>query len=402
MSAEEQYHWLKTDAWQLQVPEGLSQESPLLVIPTVHPRGDRRIIRCAQVALDAGFRIHFIWLGDGEPSQHKFVQESLLEAPASRWERLSRVRRVAAIARQLNGDAWHIHDFYLLPSTRRWSKQSNRRALYDVHEYYADYYSSLLRLPEPIRKFVARRIENFQVKSAKTIGAANVVTEKMAVPFRARGVDTAVSPNYPLLRDFAAAPQVPFKERRWQVLHIGTLTPGYGTHLLILLAQRALDRDLPFEFQAVSRFPSREQRDMFETLLGNYGRPKNLRLVDTRHTHEMPGLIAQAGFGLSLLSPGGQNDVAVPSKIYEHVMLGLVNVVTNRPGQRKFTQEHAVGILGHEDSPDLILDQMLKFANAPEQTEKELLQHAEMARNKFTWERGVAPGLHEILQRLEH
>lgn len=393
---------LRTEAWHLEVPEEIDSQSPLLVIPTVHPRGDRRIVRCAQVALDSGFRVLFIWLGTGEAvSGHEAVQEVLLRPACSRRERIGMVRRTAAIAREADGDAWHIHDFYFLPFARAWNKRSKRPILYDVHEYYADYYSEMLPLPKVLRAGVGRLLEAYQVKTTRAIGAANVVAEQMAVPYRDAAVPVVVSPNYPLLQQFRKAPVVPFVQRRYRVLHIGTLTPSYGSLLLVQMARRAHERSLPFSFDVIERYPSQQSKDAFSGLVAQAGNPPNLNLIPPRPSHEMAGTIAQAGFGLSLLAPDGQNDEAIPSKNYEHVISGVVGVVTPRPAQLGFMREFGVCITGEENNPDSFLDSMLALTQKADATHAQLTRYAEQAECLFTWEGGSAPGLEEVFGRLQ-
>lgn len=389
-----------TDSWRLEVPAHVTPSSPLLVVPTVHPRGDRRIIRCAQVALDAGFRLHFIWLGEGRGARDPAVQETLLPAPRSARERIGMVRKVAKIARRLSAAVWHIHDYYFLPTAKRWRRQSGNPVLYDVHEYYADYYSAKLPLPAPIRRIAARLIEKYQVRAARQLGAANVVTEQMAASFIAGGVPVSVSPNYPLLAQFNGLPRVPFSERRWEVLHTGTLSAEYGTHLIVQLAQRAGERELPFKFSAIARFPSQAHEHAFQELLSSCGNPNNLKLISPRPAHEMPAVLAAAGFGLSLLAVDGQNEEAVPSKNYEYVMAGLVDVVSDRAAQGTFAAQYAVGVQGHGDQVDVILDKMLRLASDADRTDSMVRQRAEAAREFFTWERGVEPMLRAQLLRL--
>ncbi|WP_411730615.1 hypothetical protein [Paeniglutamicibacter sp.] len=391
---------IMTSAWRLSVPDTVSEDSPLLVIPTVHPRGDRRIVRCAQVALDAGFRVHFLWLGRGESSLDPLAGETLFPEPQNATERIRMVPRIARRAAQLGGHMWHIHDFYFLGEAKRWRRKSGRAVLYDVHEYYGRYYAGKVPAPTIVQRLIAGAIERYQVRSAKKLGAANVVTEEMAVSFRAWGVPVSVSPNYPMLSQFGDLPSVTFSERRWRVLHIGTLSREYGTELLVQLAARSLQRELPFDFTVLARFPSPGHAQAFEELLARVGAPVNLKLVPTRPTHEMPGLLASAGFGLSLLALDGQNESAVPSKNYEHVMAGMVDVVTDRAAQRQFAESFAVHVSGHADDADAMLDQMIRLAEDASGTETELTEKAGSARNHFTWERAVEPGLRAMLLQL--
>lgn len=391
---------IETDSWRLRAPASVTSDSPLLLIPTVHPRGDRRIVRCAQVALTAGFRVHFIWLGDGEISKDFAAGETLLPEPRNAFERIRTVPRVARLAERLDAKMWHIHDFYFLSEAKRWRRKTGRPVLYDVHEYYGAYYSRKVPAPAAVRQILSNAIEGYQVRAAKKLGGVNVVTEEMALPFRSEGVPVSVSPNYPVLQQFSELPSVPFNDRRWRVLHIGTLSREYGTLLLVEIVARAAQRNLPFEFNVLARYPSPDHRRSFEQLLVEAGELPNLRQLPTRPTHEMPALLASAGFGLSLLQPGGQNESAVPSKNYEHVMAGLVDVVTDREGQRRFAEECAVPVSGHGDNADAILDQMMQLAHEPVATDALLVEKARAARQRFTWELAVEPALRSILQRL--
>lgn len=391
-----------TDAWELLAPDTVSADSPLLVIPTVHPRGDRRIIRCAQVAMDAGFRVHFLWLGGGEPSNDSRATETLFPEPQNTFERIRLVPRIAQRAAELDAQLWHIHDYYFLGEAKRWKRRSGRAVLYDVHEYYGRYYSTKLPIPAFGQRMAATAIERYQVRSARKLGAANVVSEEMAVPFRLRGVPVCVSPNYPMLSHFGTLPSIPFRARRWRVLHIGTLTREYGSQLLVQLASRSLQLGLPFEFSVLARFPSPNHAQAFNQLLDEAGRPANLKLIPTRPTHEMPSLLAEAGFGLSLLAFNGQNECAIPSKVYEHTMSGIVNVLTDRVAQRQFAESFAVYVSGDADDPDEILKQMMRLAEDPCATETVLIEKAEDARKHFTWERAVAPELRSMLFNLSN
>ena len=379
------------------MPLAVNDDAPLLVIPTVHPRGDRRIVRCAQVALNAGFRVHFLWLGEGDDVSTDFaVSETLLPSPRNAAERIGRVRLTSRLASTFDAEMWHIHDFYFLPQAKRWRKRTGKPVLYDVHEYYADYYSAKLPLPAALRRQVARMLESYQAGAARELGAANVVTEKMAESFRAESVPVVISPNYPMLAQFDGLPSVAFAERRWRVLHIGTLSAEYGTRLLLDIVRRSASRELPFEFVAIERFPSPGHKQAFESLYREAGKPANLQLIPPRPTHEMPELLKRAGFGLSLLAKGGQNESAVPSKNYENVMAGLVAVVSDRRAQRAFATNYGVAVSSDGDNVDEILDRMLALATDPKSTEADLVSKSTAARELFTWERAVEPGLSEM------
>lgn len=390
-----------TDSWVLNAPGNISEDSPILVIPTVHPRGDRRIVRCAQVALDLGFRLKIIWLGDGRASNHLAVSEHILPTPKNAKERILTVRKAAKIARQYDAALWHIHDYYFLLQARRWHRSTKKPIIYDVHEYYAEYYSAKLPLPNCLRRMIASGIEKFQVSSARKFGGANVVTEKMSLPFRKSNVPTSVAPNYPLLAQFSLASRPPFERRRWTVLHIGSLSRNYGSEHLVELARVSSSLGLPFKFQVIERYSSAHDRDEFQQLIKLAGFPDSLELLPPRPSHEMPSLIASAGFGLSLLAnDDGQNDEAIPSKNYEHLLLGLVAVATPRRAQASFIETNAVGITLNESDPKETLQKMAAIANDPVATEAKLCSKSIEAKKRYTWEQSSAPALGALYEEL--
>jgi hypothetical protein len=389
---------LRTDAWTLEVPKTLDSESPLLCIPTVHPRGDRRIISCAQVALDSGFRVMFVWLGGGTPSDDPMVQEIVLPAPSSTRERILATRRVAAIAEKSDAAIWHIHDYYMLPRAKRWHLRCGKPVVYDVHEYYAEYYAARLPVPSSLRAHVARAIESYQVRAASAFGGANVVTERMSEPFRQRDVPVSVSPNYPRRAPLESARSRPFNERNYAVLHMGTLTRDYGTETLVALAQRSKERSLPFTFAAVSRFPSMAAREEFLAMTDVA--KVEIDMISPRAAHEMPELLSEYGFGLSLLArDSGQNDFAVPSKNVEHILMGLVAVVSNRPAQRQFVERWGCAVVLDEARLDDALDRMLALARDPA-TDAKLREAASAGRQSLTWEGVSAPALTGLYSRV--
>lgn len=393
-----QFRTLRTDAWTLEVPASLTTDAPLICIPTVHPRGDRRVVSCAQVALNSGFRVKFIWLGDGAPSTDPLVGESILPTPRSTRERLLATRRVSALANEIPADLWHIHDFYMLPAAKRWYLRTRNPVVYDVHEYYSEYYPARVPLSPRLRRAAGRLIEEYQVRAARMFGGANVVTERMSEPFRKADVPVSVSPNYPRIGPLAAVAPRPFIERHYSVLHMGTLTADYGTDTLIAMAKRSLDRSLPFSFAAVARFPSSAARDEFQAQAAEAA--VSITMLDPRPAHEMPSLLSKYGFGLSLLvDDGGQNEYAVPSKNVEHILMGLVAVVSNRPAQRAFVERWGCHVILDEDRIDDALDRMLEVAQDGS-TESSLRASASTGRKSLTWEGVSEPALSQLYRRI--
>ncbi|MDR0366094.1 MAG: glycosyltransferase, partial [Bifidobacteriaceae bacterium] len=157
-----------TPSWRLTVPAHVTAESPLIAVPTIHPRGDRRVIRCAQDALNAGFRVRFIWLGaDDQPATDPAASEVILPKARSLRQRLGVIPKLAKIAAAEPADLWHIHDLYLLPSAKRWHRRTGRNVLYDVHEYYGLVYAERLGIGGAPGRWLNRAVNRYQVRAAR-------------------------------------------------------------------------------------------------------------------------------------------------------------------------------------------------------------------------------------------
>lgn len=391
---------VETQAWRISVPERLREDAPLLVVPTVHPRGDRRILSCAVAALEAGYRIHFVWLGEGERSTDPLVAETLLATPSGRTERIRLVSQVVNMATALRGDAWHIHDFYLLGAASRWRRKTGRPVMFDSHEYYGRYYAQELPVPASLRPTVERIVDGYEVRKVRALGFANLVAQQMSAKYEGSGVDVTVTPNFPLAAPYASAGWAPFSPRRWRVVHTGMLSTDYGTELLTELAVRAEQRGLPFRFDVVKRFASPSLERQFRELLAQRGNPANLRLIDPMPAHAVAGFLAGAGFGLSLNESTGQYDMAIPAKSYEYLLSGLVGVITNLAAQRAFWREHGCSVVSESNDADELLDGMLARAQDPMSTDQALAEHRQLGLDSLTWDRACVPSLAQAFVRM--
>lgn len=382
-----------TNAWRLTAPESTDESSPLVCVPTVHPRGDQRIIRCAQSALDAGFRVHFVWGGEGEPAPDVAVTETILPRAASTRERLRQLGRLGYEASQVGANALHVHDFYFLPWARAWALKNRRPVVYDVHEYYPDYYSSKLPLPFFLKNRIARLIAWYERRTAARLGYVNAVAEAIGARFDADLSRIAVSPNYPILPPARNSDAVPFRDRMLRVVHTGTLDEAYGMSTLLALASELQRRGSALQIDAIARFPSNHARLSYERAFVEAGSPHNLHLLSPVAAHEVIPLVETYGFGLSLLRSGGQRDIAIPTKLFEYVLAGVVVVGTDREAQAEIVRASAVGsVLDQQDVPGMA-DALESYFEDPDATSELLRIKRAAAEKTMTWTHSSGPAV---------
>ncbi|WP_158554026.1 glycosyltransferase family 4 protein [Micromonospora deserti] len=390
-----------TEHWRLRVPTA-PRVGRTVCVPTVHPTGDRRVLRCAQAVLDAGFDVHLIWLG-GDPGafrHHPRLRETRLPEPASLTDRLRAVPKVAAVARDVEADLWHIHDYYLLPHARRWTRRTGRPVLYDVHEYYPEYYSERFAAPSWMQGLARRLVAGVERRHAVRLGAVNAVSEQLANRFRAFGVPAVATPNYPSVDAFHHPPRELTPDLLHRVVHTGNLTTQYGADVLVGLAAE-LARIAPgVEVLAISRFPSDAARQRFAESLERAGRPANLTMLDPMPAHEVAGLLATCGIGLSLMQDVGEAPLAVNTKFYEYAIMGLAVVTSNLPAARHFVQTSSVGRCVPAHRPDLFARAIVDLIADAGPTCEAVNRAAGRARRELSWERTCAPRLQSLVRQL--
>jgi glycosyltransferase involved in cell wall biosynthesis len=392
---------ITTAHWRLRVPTGTPARRTVCV-PTVHPVGDRRVLRCAQAVLDAGFDVHLIWLG-GEPGEyqpHPRVRETRLPEPTSARQRLRLVPAVVAVAERTPADLWHIHDYYLLRHARRWSRRTGRPVLYDVHEYYPEYYSQRFAAPFLVQETARRLVAGVERHYAGRLGGVSAVSDQLAERFRALGVPAVATPNYPSAEAFSHPGRTLTPDLLRRVVHTGSLTTDYGADVLVRTAAE-LSRIAPqVEVVAISRFPSEAARRRFTEAVERAGHPANLRMVDPMPAHEVADLLATCGIGLSLMQDVGEARLSVNSKFYEYAIMGLAVVTSDLPAARHFVEDFAVGRCVPPASPECFAQAITELVADAEATCAAVNRTTARAREELSWERTCAPRLRALVRHL--
>ncbi len=393
-------HVIETPHWRLRISE-TPNLGRTICVATIHPVGDQRVLRCAQAVLDGGYDVHLVWLG-GEPGftrHHDRVKETRLAGARGLRDRIFNLPRVFRKAWATNADLWHIHDFYFLPFALIWSLVSRRPVIYDVHEYYPEAYAE--KVPDGLRPMLRGALGAVEIRAAASLGAANVVSAALASRFATRGVQTALTPNYPSVSNFPipARPLTPALLRR--VIHIGSLTPDYGSAVLISMALE-LQRVAPdVELIVIARFFSTRERTRFLSAVERAGPPANLRLLDPVPVHQIPPILASCGIGLSVMQDVGQSPLVVPTKLYEYAIGGLAIVGSELPGAREFIERSAHGRVVRPDSGQAYAGAITQLIADADATCVRVNQKAVDAREELSWEAVCAPRIRLLVDSID-
>jgi glycosyltransferase involved in cell wall biosynthesis len=394
--------YIETPYWRMSSPTTVPNHRKICV-PTIHPVGDQRILRCAQVALDAGYDIHYVWLSDtpGTAAPHPQVAETRLKPGQSRAPRISQFLHVVKTAWAVDADLWHIHDFYMLLPAFVWCVVKNKRAVYDVHEYYPEYYSARLRGPTWIKKPAARAIAWTEQRLARCLGGANTVSEALENRLRGRGVEAISTPNFPAMQNYQDAARRLVPKLLTRVVHTGMLTREYGADILLEIARQLRHTAPDVEIIVFLRFPSKRLESAFHEAVDSCGKPANMQLMRPMPVHSLANFLSTCGIGLSVLQDQGQTPLAVPTKLYEYTAAALAIVSSDLPASRKFCEENSVAKLVAPAEPQEYCQAIVDLVEQADIVCDEVNRLAKQARASLSWEATCAPRLASLLRAID-
>lgn len=385
----------ETDNWVLTTPDDRDPgwENPRVVLATIHPRGDQRVTKCIQSLLDAGCRLHIIWLGQ-VPETNEFdpwLSETVLLRATSTRDRLRSTWTVLKAALRLRGDVLYVHDFYMLPHGIIWKLLKRGRLLFDSHEHYVDLYAA--KFPRFGRAIGRRGLEVVYRLLLAPVDAFSVVDVNMVRGIALRDRPVITTPNYPSRVIFTGEPRQLAPEMLGKVVHSGTLTEPYGSTLLVEAARIVSERQLPLTLTAIKRFPSQAAEQRFMQLYEEAGSPSALILVEPLPAHKMQAFIAEFGVGLSLIQPGGQNDLAVATKLYEYATVGLAVCATDLHAQGTFIKD-SPGVIGRAFQFDSAVDMVATLEDllrGRDHISSQVNVAMKVAGRTYNWEESCSP-----------
>ncbi len=228
-------------------------------------------------------------------------------------------------ARWQQADIIHVHDAEMLivaiPAKLWWW---GSKFVYDVHE---DFSSLLLIrdwLPQKVRPMVKAAVQLVEKTLAACADAIVGVTAPLAKKFG--NADKVAVYNFPSAQFFDGARQVvvPARERRFDVVHVGTLTRQRALFLADTL--RAFHEMRPEARSLVVGLTS-EHRALMTALV-----PEHCVLLEKVQHHTIPALVGDCKVGIDVHPWLGPHlKVALPVKVCEYMACGCAVVSSSMP-----------------------------------------------------------------------
>ncbi|MFK7959765.1 MAG: glycosyltransferase [Phycisphaerales bacterium] len=243
--------------------------------------------------------------------------------------------------------------------------------VYDIHELYDESFPT--RKPFRVRYFI-RLLEGRLARRALhtiTVGAeiARVMSERYRIPppvlvRNAQPYEGAAVANDYLRTTIGDADR---PERRTIFIYAGRVARGRGLPEAVA-AMQSIDPDEGALIIMGSGDPSRIadlERQIVDLDLSD-----RVYVLPGIPSEDLPSALADADVGLMLTQPACLSYYyGLGNKLFHYVNAGIPVLVPDQPEKRQFIEEHRVGMMVEDLTPDGIAATMQRFIDDPERTE---------------------------------
>jgi glycosyltransferase involved in cell wall biosynthesis len=327
-------------------------------LTSAHPRYDTRIfVKQCRSLVECGHDVTLVvadGLGDARVDGIRIVDAG---HRAGRLARILRsTRAVLDAALRIDADAYQLHDPELIPAGLH-LKRLGRRVVFDSHE---DVPTQLLAKPylgPGSRRLLAGAYGGYERFACRRFDGLLAATPFIRARLARIHPNTVDIGNYPLLREFDAAPD--WRGKACEVCYVGGISAIRGVRELVracallesparlVLAGRCAD---PVLARALAR----------ETGWARVDAPGHLDRAGVRAT------LLRALAGLVTLHPVANYRDALPVKMFEYMAAGLPVIASDFPLWRQIVEGNKCGVCVDPRDPGAIAAAIDRFCRHPE------------------------------------
>lgn len=305
-------------------------------LTSVHERGDTRILlkQCASLA-SSGHEV-FLIVADGKGEETR-LGVRILDVGTSRG-RLGRMlgttRRIAARARDLRADLYHIHDPELLPAGLL-LKRSGARVVFDAHEDLPRQILSKPYIAPLARRPVAAATDHFERFACRRLDAVVAATPTIRERFARLGIACVDVNNYPLSGELEAG--IAWSGKAAQICYVGGITAIRGIRETVE-AMALCKSDARLSLVGTFAEPD---------IHAELGRRRGWARIDELGFLARPAVRAEMGrcvAGLVTFLPVPNHIEAQPTKLFEYMSAGLAVIASDFPLWREIVLGNECGL----------------------------------------------------------
>lgn len=326
----------------------------ILVVTSVHPPHDARIVRQLLTLAGAGYECTLLAPWAGTEREYPFLCR-FFQRKSGLLGRLLAQFMFLRLTLLQKWDAIHFHDFDLALAATLVRLLTWQRVIYDVHENYAEEVMVRSYIPDVIRVPLKHFVNVVEWVAVRVIGRVVVV-----VPVQVERFERWGCRRIALVRNFALssfAPQEPvnhFAHTDHQfVINTGGQAVNTGA-LLLLNAASSLQREgRNIPIRGIDRFEGTP--GLRDYILEQKEKDAiNYQLLPRVLPHELERYLRLSAIGLSLRLDTPSQRMGIPTKIFEYMAYGIPIIATDIGYQAQIIRETGAGILVPHDDPNAL------------------------------------------------
>ena len=285
------------------------------------------------------------------------------------------------VLEELAPDVIHAHDFHMIGIAVTAATNLRRRGhevkvVYDAHEWIPG-----LSYPENILRGWLKLERGYINRADGVAGISPEQIEQLRETYGLQAAPTLVLNAPPTADIDKAGPDI--RSDLAVDGHILTyhgnipLERGLGT---LIEALQFLDDDV---FVAILAPPNKPMIERIKTRAAEMDLTTRVHVLDYVAAHQLPHYLSTADVSVIPYLRTGNNDIALPNKLFESVQAGLPVVVSNMRSLSRVVSESGIGEVFKEDSPEDLAAKVREVLAKPETYRARITSDL---RDQFNWD----------------
>jgi len=361
------------------VGQGIAPARRIVHLTTVHSARDVRIFQkeCRSLA-EAGYEVVLI-----APHDRAEEIEGVRIEPLKRA--VGRGRRMTTMAMEIFQKAmhtpagiYHFHDPELLP-VGLLLKVAGKRVIYDAHEHLANDILAKRWIPRPLRGIVSGIAGSIEKLAVLPLDAVVAATPRIAARFPKS--KTTLVQNFPRLEEFLNyRPRLPYGERNYCAIYVGSAEISRGAREMIAAAKRLPDR-FSATFKFVGGIDPPEFRQEMEAMSGW----ERIEYVGFQPRTEVVRHVFDARVGLVVLHPTPGFVDSQPVKLFEYMAAGIPVVASCFPKWQTLVNKIDCGLTVDPHDPAAISEAVTWLFDHPVEALAKGMRGRDSIQSIYNW-----------------
>ena len=346
-------------------------------VTNVHPPFDGRIFyKMACSAAENGHDVVLVAPHDKEEIRNG-VKIIPITKPKSRFKRILLTMRIRKLLLSINADIYHFHDPELIPVMLS-IHNSNRKIIYDIHEYNRAAILNKAWLPKMSRIILSQFTWEMEKLACRKFECTISATQELSKVYEKYSNNNRYIWNFDFKKD------INFEEdsiKDIDVIHVGLLTKNRLNFLLDVIDE--LNRKGLYYNWCLIGVP----KELYEERLIKYDnmRREHIKILDRIPFDDVKNYYLRAKIGINYHVLDNQLMVAMPLKIFEYMKQGLTVITSDLPPIHRFVKDGVNGVIVNENSVEEFANNIVRLIEEDNFKQVSITNKLEIM-NNYNWE----------------